>query len=388
MGWRESFRQASFKGVIFYIDSADSEFGRRTVTHEYPQRDKPYTEDMGKKARVDRVTAYLVGADYQITRDQLIRACEEPGAGVFVHPYQGSKRVVCTGLAVRESRQNGGYCEISLSFVEDGELTFPTAITNLIKAAAGTSAAVQVSAIDQFVQAFEDVSQYPQFLRDELTTVVNTVLAPLERVLNATSTFATGVNLLKSKTQQLLLTPELFADQLVSNIRNVVGSTTASSASSIYREMSTIGATIPAVRETTRTRTAQARNQQAIIDLVETVAVALNIEVSTGLNYDSYDAAIVQREILLDDIDRKQETADDEVFTALRALRVQLVKAIPAPGLPELKTYQLALGQPALVLAYNLYGDANKEADIIKRNKVRHPGFLPGGQSIEVLSNA
>lgn len=388
MGWRENLRQASFKNAIFYIDSADSDFGRRTVTHEYPLRDKPYTEDMGRKARADRVTGYLVGNDYQTQRDALIRVCEQAGAGVFVHPYQGSKRVVCTGLTVRERRQDGGYCEVSMTFVEDGINSFPAAIVNAIKAATGAADTGIAAAIDEFLQTIEDISQYPQFVRDELSDVVNTVLGPIESVLNATGEFATGLNLLKNKAQQLLLTPDLLAEQLLSTLRGISGSTSSSSASDIYQELSTIGSTVPDVKPTTGTRAAQARNQQAIIDLVERIALSLNVQTSIGLNYDSYQEAQKRRDLLLEEIDTKQESAGDSFFSAMQSLRVQVVKSLPAPGLPELRNYELRNGTPALVLAYRLYSDADKENEIIKRNRIRHPGFLPGGQSIEVLSDA
>ena len=32
---------------------------------------------------------------------------------------------------------------------------------------------------------------------------------------------------------------------------------------------------------------------------------------------------------------------------------------------------------PALVLAYDYYEDASREADIVARNGIRHPGFVP-----------
>ena len=32
---------------------------------------------------------------------------------------------------------------------------------------------------------------------------------------------------------------------------------------------------------------------------------------------------------------------------------------------------------PALVLAYDYYGDATREAEIVERNNVRHAGFVP-----------
>ncbi len=32
---------------------------------------------------------------------------------------------------------------------------------------------------------------------------------------------------------------------------------------------------------------------------------------------------------------------------------------------------------PALVVAYDYYEDATRDADIVARNQIRHPGFVP-----------
>lgn len=45
-GWRDRLRDASFRGVPFSVDDDDASFGRRVQLHEYPKRDKPYTEDL------------------------------------------------------------------------------------------------------------------------------------------------------------------------------------------------------------------------------------------------------------------------------------------------------------------------------------------------------
>jgi prophage DNA circulation protein len=41
-----------------------------------------------------------------------------------------------------------------------------------------------------------------------------------------------------------------------------------------------------------------------------------------------------------------------------------------------------------LVLAYNQYEDLEREREIITRNIsiVQHPGFLPGGKTMEILN--
>ena len=44
----KTLREASYEGIRFDVDSATLSFGRRTVTHEFPQRDTSYVEELGK----------------------------------------------------------------------------------------------------------------------------------------------------------------------------------------------------------------------------------------------------------------------------------------------------------------------------------------------------
>ena len=46
----ENLRPASFRGVAFEVESHSESGGRRIELHEYPLRDTPYAEDLGKKA--------------------------------------------------------------------------------------------------------------------------------------------------------------------------------------------------------------------------------------------------------------------------------------------------------------------------------------------------
>lgn len=48
MSWTDRLQPASFRGVAFKVDGDDLQIGRRTVVHEYPGRDTPSVEDMGR----------------------------------------------------------------------------------------------------------------------------------------------------------------------------------------------------------------------------------------------------------------------------------------------------------------------------------------------------
>ena len=70
-------RPASFRGVPFDAFEEHSEAGgRRLVRHEFPLRDTPYAEDMGRKAGQWQVEAFVLRnrwADYEAARDRLRR---------------------------------------------------------------------------------------------------------------------------------------------------------------------------------------------------------------------------------------------------------------------------------------------------------------------------
>jgi prophage DNA circulation protein len=114
-------RPASFRGVEFKIDDAARGGGRRQSLFEFPKRDKPYAEDMGRRARKFGVTGYLLGPDYDAGRDDLIDALEQEGSGQLVHYLFGEFDVSVDTYSVSESRQRGGFSEVSMQFVEAGE---------------------------------------------------------------------------------------------------------------------------------------------------------------------------------------------------------------------------------------------------------------------------
>ena len=155
--WTESLNKASFRGVPFAIYGGDARFGRRLALHEYPGRDKPYIEDMGRATRRIRMTGFLVtdsliygGGDVLAQRDALIAAVEQPGLGALMHPTLGALNVSvpAEGLSVIERWDMGRYFEISIIFIESGDRVFPSitsssgSLLDKLAAALGLSSAL------------------------------------------------------------------------------------------------------------------------------------------------------------------------------------------------------------------------------------------------------
>ena len=155
MTWRDNLRPASFRGVAFHVDDRKLDSGRRLVVHEFPKRNTPYPEDMGKRARRYTVEAYLVGDDYMARRDALMSACERSGTGQYRDHWGRSQSVVCDKVTLLETRNDGRYCRVSMAFVEAGAGALPVGIAATAAQLATTAGALSSAAMAAFRERYD-----------------------------------------------------------------------------------------------------------------------------------------------------------------------------------------------------------------------------------------
>jgi prophage DNA circulation protein len=111
-------------------------------------------------------------------------------------------------------------------------------------------------------------------------------------------------------------------------------------------------------------------------------------EAAAPIVFESRDQALTVRDALLTAIDALLPAAGPRAFRSLGGLRAAAAKDIKvrAALLPELVRYTPRATLPSLALAWSLYHDAERYAGIAARNSIAHPGFVPGGRELEVLS--
>jgi prophage DNA circulation protein len=130
-GWRSRLLPAHFDGRMFHVESGSVESGRAIVLHEFPKRDVPYAEDMGKRAEEFSVRGYIIqypkdtgvplySRNYTLARDQLRARLQQGGAGTLQLPMIEPMSVVCSRARLTEEERLGGYCVFDMSFVEQG----------------------------------------------------------------------------------------------------------------------------------------------------------------------------------------------------------------------------------------------------------------------------
>jgi prophage DNA circulation protein len=129
--WRDELLPATFAGQQFHVDSMSRENGQRVVTHQFPKKDLPYSELMGRRAIGFNVRGYCITypfdsgnplymRDYRIARDNLLNALETGQAAVLQLPTLAPMIVVCPNFRLAEESRFGGYCTFDMSFVELG----------------------------------------------------------------------------------------------------------------------------------------------------------------------------------------------------------------------------------------------------------------------------
>ncbi|MEG7521510.1 MAG: hypothetical protein M3H12_00190, partial [Chromatiales bacterium] len=158
---------------------------------------------------------------------------------------------------------------------------------------------------------------------------------------------------------------------------------------SLYEGLFSAGSDSPAIATTTPSRLRQAQNTEALHNLVRRIAIAEAAITATEIDFDTADDALAVRDRLLDAIDAQMEIAlDDAVYQALADLRAAIAEdfRIRAARLPEIGIYTPLTTLPAVVVAHQAYGDATRESELVTRNRIRHPGFVPGGESLEVFN--
>lgn len=425
-------REASFRGAPFKTGSADSDLGRRFAHHEYPQKDKGWVEDLGKTDARFTVEGWLIGDAFEAERDRLIEACNKPGAGDLVHPYLGRRRCVCTGIRVRQAWDAGRIATVTMEFVEADDALYPTETVDelsSIEALADASLdAIMADALGEL-----DLSGASQIL-EAATSTFNQVMDAtafvsglLKGDWRAMGRFVPGIAKLYGMGATLYSVFDLrFAvgrDRAA--FKDAGAATLADPARAIARTLGQVRALTPLagtpegafeaqrrlwgwgnaagldippdvpatvwsvdpVAATTPARAKVAANQASIFALINRTAMVEAARVAVFTAPASYDDAITLRDELADAFDVLMGTAPDGSFRAMASLRASVLRAITTRSvdLPRLRRWTPAITLPALVIAYDIDGDASKAAALVTRNKIRHPGFVGGGQVLEVL---
>lgn len=413
----EQLQPASFRGVPFEVEASGITVGRRTVVHEYPQRDRPYVEDMGRATRNITLQCFVVGSDYLEQAQALMHELEEPGPGTLIHPWLGEMEVTITSVSELLFDQGLGVASVTITATEAGDLEFPAVTPDEDTEALEAADAVEKSAVDKFCEDF-DLSTINDWidsaLEGSLLDALNFVSAgDLGKLFD----YAEGVANLADKAMALLSTdPKIFATRLAGALGLSRWATTVSAWRGVAKSLKNLckhdklkartKAYAERKGEPMSDVTRQVMKSQAAIEtLVRQLLIAQMVGVSTlvATSKDvsspdgeedtrtttrSYDEIVELRDELcqvLDDELLMEES--DEMYQTLDEARTAIFDVLThkADALQHVVIVKPDDVFPAVVLAYDYHDDADRDLEIARRNSVEHEGFCPASE-LRVLS--
>jgi prophage DNA circulation protein len=414
---------ATFRGVSFFVETADLAGGRKVVAHDYPFRDQAFVEDLGRRGRLFRIEGYVIGDpriadrdDYLAGRDALIEALEQPGPGTLVHPYHGTRLVAVGQFSVREGRDEVRIAYVSIDFLETPASAFSpsadaAARAQVESAADATHTTVQGGLLTTYRVAFPvsgapglpgagAARSLPNFVFTSVAGVLtsaslalHTALRPLAKTAAEAASFKRAIDALVSDATALVRDPLSLSTRLLTLVSELVSFPhTPRLGVQSFLAAARFMSTEPRPPGATITRQYEQVNYDetdAFLRRVFVTEAARQLAIASP-SFSSYDEAITARDQVLEALDDQATLADDAVYDSLMTLRAQVARAVPdaEASLPRLVSYTPVVTVPSLVLAYRLYGAVARADELIARNHVRHPGFVVGGRALQVIANA
>uniref|UniRef100_UPI00165DC9AB DNA circularization protein n=1 Tax=Escherichia coli TaxID=562 RepID=UPI00165DC9AB len=401
----------SFRGVPFKVEEESAGTGRRVETHEYPNRDKPYTEDLGKVTFRPSITAYVVGDDCFDQRDRLIEALNKPGPGTLVHPTYGELKVCVDGeVRVSTSKSEGRIVRFDLKFVEAGELSYPTSGAATAQTLMSSCSALDDCISDSF-SGFS-IDGVADFVQNDVIGNASIMLGYVSDAMKVVDSAVSDAARLLQGDISVLLPPPSSGKNFVEQVQKMwrTGKRLYGNASDLVTMIKTLSGvslgsdlqprgvwkTDSKTTATAITRlpapTTSAVMQNSAVGQATTPAQstgwpsvthpALNNApaVKNTVDLPTWEELTDIRDTLNTAIDKElSRTTSDALFLALRRVKADLNADINTRLEQSARIIQRTPDEvlPALVLAATWFDNAARDADIIRRNAITHPGFVP-----------
>ncbi|MTK12708.1 MAG: multidrug DMT transporter [Clostridiaceae bacterium] len=437
MSWFDDLQQASFRGVPFGVLSADIQAGRRLAPHEYPYRDAPWIEDLGRAMRRIHLVGFLLegdaiygGGDVIAQRDQMLAALETAGPATLVHPTLGRLVVNAEPATITEKWESGRYFELNFSFIEHGQRLFPSVTVATGSASLSDAIACDVASVLTFVARLNRLLLWPSEMIKRISATASfwgalgqNLVDDATRLYNMPGTlqgtygrFFGGAR--KQTSSPRATTSATVASQIAAGtasrtavaaaargLTSAAAALTPASASARGAAAQAMAAAVRAAivdpadgirllaqlasyTPTTATMNsvvgqAMATGQSASGDLFRRAAVAAAARAAAVYQPNSADDAVNVRDTVTALIDAEITVAgdqgEDDAYNGLRALRASVVADLNARGaaLSSLQLVTVGASLPAPVLAQRLYRDGKRSDELVGEANPRHPAFMP-----------
>jgi prophage DNA circulation protein len=397
--WLKTLWPASFKGVPFFFEQDKEEGGRGLVVHTFPNRDDPFIEDLGEEPRTYSGSAYVHGDNADGLASTLKAALASRGAGILVVPYFGPVTVHLQTFERTTQRDQMGYVAFELKFVRKGASSglisvpllqnvafqaadtvanvlgqlFPLTISVLGRADTAVSAVTDTlsqgaAALDVLRQTYAVDPAVSGQVRDAIPALVDSFAAAI------TNDAAPGA------------AASAAVVSLVGLVRQTMDGMPAASAVRASLELAAaFPATVVIAGQPYLSPTVKlaADNMAAATRAVRLAALTAYAEAVLRSTFPSRPDGVTARGEIAERFEGELYQTDGAenaaLFVAISDLRDKVIDWLTQTitNLAPVITVESNVQRPALDLAWILYADPTRADELVARNSVRNPFFMP-----------
>jgi prophage DNA circulation protein len=392
--WTATLYPASYMGVPFWVERDTREGGRRVAIHEFPHNDVPFNEDMGDGPRVYRVTGYIVGDAADADSDALETALSTQGPGTLVLPDLGPIQARAQRPWSRSrSRDELGKVTFELSFVREGAATVTASPAHL--AQLGFDAAGALGAAIAARASTVAVAGQPNWINAATVAALDEIPAALESIRTGSTTQTTGSAAVGLANVQATAAIPAAVDGVGGLDPSIITTLTANAvalaaAMTPQTAMGAFALAVAAFPAPTLAQPALTASAGLLQSNAATLAQVARLILITGYVNALLTATYASRPDAVTARDQLNALLDNELAAAVGEESVGLIDAIAnlrgtataylsalAISLKPIVIVSTARALPSIVLAWRLYGDPTRAAELVSQNDVKHPSFMP-----------
>lgn len=387
---------ASFRGVSFYTSTSSMESGRKQITHEFPNSNRRFVEDLGRFQNIYKMSAIVSGTgfNYSQNKNALIEALEQEGIGQLVHPFYGSVQVVAKQFSVEEDITRLGEAIFTLTFEKSDPALVPIGDSNNLSNLGITSDNLLDILAGDIGNAFSLFNSYPNNYTDALSMVsligdafgVNTTL--FTQSISSINQFnalldgykASGNTLIAQPTQLGTETMNLYTqtDTLVTN---------PSERLPVYQKFYDFNDNQVPVNPTTFELAQRQSNREILNGSIQAGALVQSYRTAAQIDYGNIRELNMVQSLLETQYQKviQNEAIPNTTKLAIQELRSQARLFFEAERLNVNQIESIVTKrQPLTILNYQYYGSVDNVPRIAALNKIRNNAFIEG--PIDILT--
>jgi prophage DNA circulation protein len=396
-----------FKGVPIRIDSGSVNGGRKTVKHEFPNRDTQTIEDQGLKPRTYNLQIVIAPRTttsggitntrqgYFEYRDSIIAVIESKGKGELIHPLYGRiENVKATTYSINEDFTDFGRSRLNVTFEISSDTGIPRQTITALSQLTQSNDEVIDAVVDDITLNFEVLTKFRDNFADaidkvnEIIDAVKEATAFVGAIVGQINEFASLIGRVADAVVALISLPGQLADaikNIFSSINGLFG--TVENAAEAFKALFDFGGNDEdEILPTTAGRIQRKKNRAVLNGSINALALSyayLNVSQITFGNVREIEEAADELEVQYQRV--AVSGSSNEVISAVTDMRVIVQQffdeqKITLKQIIEVNVYTI----PARVLSFQYYAESTSATQILELNGITDVSFVDG--TVEIVT--